>query len=175
MKLKSITCALIAVLCAASLAVTAAAAQVDCDAAYCFSAADFSTEEELAGICITGLPDASAGTVMLGQRVLRPGDILTAEQVAQMTFHPLRTETDLQTMMTYLPIYKDRVESVATMSIAVIGKHDQGILVADLLIADDVKEVFAFKKHTGNARSALVQLFFAECLSFGRVQRMHIR
>jgi len=131
MKLKSITCALIAVLCAASLAVTAAAAQVDCDAAYCFSAADFSTEEELAGICITGLPDASAGTVMLGQRVLRPGDILTAEQVAQMTFHPLRTETDLQTMMTYLPIYKDRVESVATMSIAVIGKHDQAPVAED--------------------------------------------
>ena len=131
MKLKSFLCALVAVLCAWSLPLSAAAAQVDCDAAYCFSAADFSAEENLAGICITALPEPEAGTVMLGQRVLQPGDILTAEQVAQMTFHPLRTETDLQAMMTYLPIYEDRVESVATMSIAVIGKQDQAPVAED--------------------------------------------
>lgn len=134
MKLKSIFCALLAVLCASALVFSAAAAQVDCDATYCFSAADFSSEEELAGICITGLPEAEAGTVMLGQRVLQPGDILTAEQVAQMTFHPLRSETDLQAQMTYLPIYKDRVESVATMSIAVIGKTDQAPVAEDSAI-----------------------------------------
>ena len=103
----------------------ALAAEVDCDSTYCFGAQDFSVQaEELRGVCITGLPDASAGTVMLGQRILRPGDILTAQQVAQMTFHPLRRETDLQAQLTYLPIYGDRVESVATMSIAVIGKRD---------------------------------------------------
>ena len=95
---------LAAALCIGALTVHAAAAQVDCDATYCFSAEEFSDGEELAGICITGLPDASTGTVMLGQRVLQPGDILTAEQVSRMTFHPLRTETDPQAMMTYLPI-----------------------------------------------------------------------
>ena len=131
MKTKRIFCALIAVLCVYSLALGAYAAEVDCDAAYCFSSADFSDEEQLAGICITGLPDASAGTVMLGQRVLQPGDILTADQMAQMTFHPVRTETDLQAQMTYLPIYEDRVESVATMSIAVIGKTDQAPVAED--------------------------------------------
>lgn len=131
MKFKRIFCALVAVLCVSSLALSAAAVQVDCDATYCFSSADFSAEENLAGICITGLPEAEAGTVMLGQRVLQPGDILTAEQVAQMTFHPLRTETDLQAQMTYLPIYEDRVESVATMSIAVIGKTDQAPVAED--------------------------------------------
>ena len=131
MKQNPILRILAAAFCVSALALQAAAVQVDCDAAYCFSAADFSAEEELAGICITGLPDASAGTVMLGQRVLRPGDILTAEQMARMTFHPLRTEQDLQTMMTYLPIYKDRVESVETMSIAVIGKTDQAPVAED--------------------------------------------
>lgn len=134
MKLKSIVCAVAAALCVSVPALHAAAAQVDCDATYCFCTADFSSEEELAGICITGLPDAASGTVMLGQRVLQPGDILTAEQVAQMTFHPLRTETDLQAQMTYLPIYKDRVESVATMSIAVIGKTDQAPVAEDSAI-----------------------------------------
>ena len=131
MKRKSILCTLVALLCACSMATSAAAVQVDCDATYCFSAGDFSAEEEVAGICITGLPDASAGTVMLGQRILQPGDILTADQVAQMTFHPLRTEVNLQAQMTYLPIYKDRVESVATMSVAVIGKTDQPPVAED--------------------------------------------
>ena len=125
MKHKSMLCALLGVLCVCSMALGAAALEVECDTTYCFSASDFAAEEELTGICITQLPAASAGTVMLGQRVLRPGDILTAEQVAQMTFHPLRRESDLQAQMTYLPVYRNRVDTVAAMSIAVIGKTDQ--------------------------------------------------
>ena len=62
------------------------AAEVDCDATYCFSAGDFSSGDELRGICITGLPAASTGTVMLGTRVIRAGDILTAQQVSRRTF-----------------------------------------------------------------------------------------
>ena len=130
MKVKTLCCALAAALClGAPLQVSGA--EVACDAAYCFSAADFSTEENLAGICITGLPEAETGTVMLGQRVLQPGDILTAEQAARMTFHPVKTETDQQVQMTYLPIFKDRVESVETMSIAVIGKTDRAPVAED--------------------------------------------
>ncbi|MBR4289908.1 MAG: cadherin-like domain-containing protein [Oscillospiraceae bacterium] len=131
MKLRTFFCALISVLCMAMPVMGASAAQVECDAAYCFSAADFAAQENLTGICITGIPDAEAGTVMLGQRVLQPGDVLTAEQVSQMTFHPLRRETDLEAQLSYLPIYEDRVESVATMSIAVIGKRDQQPVAED--------------------------------------------
>ena len=130
MKLKPMLCALACLLFASSMAMDASAVQVESGATYCFAAEDFSAEE-LVGICITDLPEASAGTVMLGRRVLQPGDILTAGQVAQMTFHPLRTETDLQAQMSYLPIYKDRVETVATMSIAVIGKTDQAPVAED--------------------------------------------
>ena len=130
MKLKTILCAFAALLCLGMPMLRASAVEVQSDTAYCFSAADFAAEE-LAGICITGLPEETAGTVMLGQRVLRPGDILTAEQVARMTFHPLHTETDLQTQLTYLPIYRDRVESVQTMSLAVIGKTDRAPVAED--------------------------------------------
>ncbi len=130
MKLKGIIWVLACLLWASSMALDASAVQVECDAAYCFAAEDFSGEE-LAGICITDLPEASAGTVMLGQRVLQPGDILTAGQVAQMTFRPLRTETDLQAQMTYLPIFSDRVEAVATMSIEVLGKTDRAPVAED--------------------------------------------
>ena len=130
MKIKGIFAALLAALCVLT-PVGVSAAEVDSDTVYCFSPADFSAEEQLAGICITSLPEAEAGTVMLGQRVLRPGDILTAEQVSRMTFHPLRRETDLQTQLLYLPIYQDRVDTVAAMSIAVIGKTDQAPVAED--------------------------------------------
>jgi len=122
---------LAAVCCLAALTLPAAAAEVECDAAYCFSSADFSEDENLAGICITGLPDAASGTVMLGTRVVQRGDILTADQLTQMTFHPLRSEENREAVVTYLPIFEDRVETVATMAIQVIGKHDQAPVAED--------------------------------------------
>lgn len=107
------------------------ASEVDCDDTYCFQAGDFSSDETLEGICITGLPDSSAGTILLGSRVLRPGDILTAEQVAQMTFVPLLTETDAEAQVTYLPIYSDRVERATTVTISIKGKEDKAPVAVD--------------------------------------------
>ena len=75
MKSKALFCMALALLCLGTLVAPVRAAEVGCDETYCFSAQDFASEE-LAGICITGLPDAAAGTVMLGNRVLQPGDIL---------------------------------------------------------------------------------------------------
>ena len=131
MKIKGIFCMLLAALCVLAPALSVSAAEVDSDAVYCFTAADFAADEQLTGICITGVPQSSTGTVMLGQRILRSGDILTAEQVSRMTFHPLKTEEDLEAQMSYLPIYEDRVETMATMSIAVIGKTDQAPVAED--------------------------------------------
>ena len=110
---------------------TASAAEVDCDSVYCFSAGDFSEVEGLAGICITDLPDRDVGTVMLGTRVLRAGDILTADQVAQMTFSPLMTEEDASAEVGYLPIYADRVDASAAMTIAIRGKEDKAPVAED--------------------------------------------
>jgi len=114
---------LAALLCAASLVVPARAAEVDCDSIYCFAPEDF--QEGLSGICITDLPDSHAGTILLGSRVLQPGDILTAGQIAQMTFSPLRTEADTSAQVGYLPIFDDRVAPPAAMTIGIRGKEDQ--------------------------------------------------
>ena len=111
--------------------ITVRAAEVESDSVYCFAGSDFSDDETLAGICLTGLPDASTGTVMLGSRVLRPGDILTAQQLERMTFHPLSTQVDQQAVVTYLPIFPDRVESITTMSVSVLGKTDQAPIAED--------------------------------------------
>lgn len=126
-----IVCLAAAAACVMSLCLGVGALEVDCDSIYCFSAEDFSTDEPLAGICITGLPAADTGTAMLGRRVLQPGDILTVDQLAQMTFAPLRTQVDKDAVMTYLPIYENRVAPAAAMTIAVRGKEDKAPVAQD--------------------------------------------
>lgn len=124
--------ALTALLCLCAAMLPAAAVEVDCDSIYCFSSADFSAEEDLKGICIISLPEEKIGTVKLGDRVLRPGDVLTADQAAQLTFCPLRTETDRSTEVGYLPIYDDAVAPHAAMTLSVRGKEDKAPVAEDL-------------------------------------------
>lgn len=118
-------------LCLLGLCGSVAALEVDCDSTYCFSPEVLSQDEPLVGICITGLPDADAGTMMLGNRVLRPGDILTAGQVAEMTFSPLKTQQDRQAVITYLPIYENRVAPAVSATISIRGKLDQAPVAED--------------------------------------------
>ena len=127
---KCIVCLLAACL----LAIPVAAAEVDCDDIYCFSAEDFSGEESVVGICITQIPNGETGAVMLGQRILQPGDILTADQIALMTFAPVRTEQDADAVVTYLPIYENRVEKSATMTIGIRGKEDKAPVAEDFTV-----------------------------------------
>lgn len=122
---------LAALCCLSGLTVPALAAEVDCGSVYCFTPEDFSQEEDLTGVCITELPEGSLGAVTLGSRVLQPGDILTAEQLAQVTFSPALTEEDLTASVTYLPVYADHVGESATMTIAIRGKTDKSPVAED--------------------------------------------
>ena len=132
---KRILCLLAAAVCAVSCSLQVTAAEVECDTIYCFTNEDFDTEADpLAGICITGLPDANTGTLLLGVRVLRRGDILTADQLAQVTFSPVRTQTDTHAVLTYLPIYESRVAPSTTMTIAIRGKEDKAPTAEDMAV-----------------------------------------
>lgn len=115
------------------LPMTAYAAEVDCDAIYCFTSTDFEASEKqsLMGVCITALPDPEAGTVFLGQRVLQTGDILTTEQLSLLTFSPLMTQQDAVAEISYLPIYENRVENTATVTISIRGKADHPPVAQD--------------------------------------------
>lgn len=125
---------LMALLLAGGAVGIASAAEVESGSVYCFSAGDFSPEENLTGICITDLPESSVGTILLGTRVLREGDILTTDQVAQMTFSPLLTEQDASAQVGYLPIYADRVDPSAAMTIAIRGKEDKAPVAEDMAV-----------------------------------------
>ena len=112
------------------LALPAAAAEVDCDGVYCFGAGDFSAEE-LEGVCITGLPGPEVGIVCLGDRTIRPGDILPADQLDRLTFQPVRTEEDAVATVTYLPVFSDRVGEAASLTISIRGKENQQPVAED--------------------------------------------
>ncbi len=132
---KRFLCLLAVLACLLSCGTAAMALETSSDAVYCFTAEDFSNAEDaLSGICVTGLPAPSAGTVMLGSRVLQRGDILTAQQLAELTFCPVRSETDTDAVMTFLPIYENRVEKSATVTIAVRGKEDLAPVAEDFTL-----------------------------------------
>ena len=112
-------------------AVGALAVEVESGDVYCFSSGDFSQSEEepLVGVCILELPDA--GAVLLGQRVVRPGDILTAGQLEDLTFQPAPTETDTAAQVSYLPIYENRVEPEAVLTFSIRGREDKAPVAED--------------------------------------------
>ena len=127
-----IVCLVLVLACLLGAGSSVLAAQVDTDATYCFTAQEFSAyeEEALAGICITDIP-GEQGVLMLENRVLREGDILTAQQIDAMTFRPAAADGDVQAVLSYLPIYEDRVERGATMAIHIRGKEDQAPTAQD--------------------------------------------
>ena len=123
----------LAVCCAFGLIGSVSGAEVDSGSVYCFSAGDFSGENTVVGICLTEVPQKE-GTIQLGSRILRPGDILTAEQVSQMTFTPVNTESDQSVQVSYLPIYEDYVAESTTMTIAIRGKEDKAPVAEDMAL-----------------------------------------
>lgn len=119
-------------LCLGSLTAPIQAVEVDSGDVYCFSGQEFADDvQPLSGVCITGLPESSTGTIKLGARVLRPGDILTAGQLEQMTFSPVPTTQDQAAQVSYLPIYETRVAPEATMTISIHGKEDKAPVAED--------------------------------------------
>ncbi len=126
---KRIVCLSLALLGILGMTAPALAAEVDSEEIYCFSATDFG--QELAGICVVSLPDSATGTVMLGSRVLRAGDILTDEQLNDLTFNTLSTREDQEAVLTFLPIYPDRVDPSATLTLSIRGREDKAPVAED--------------------------------------------
>ena len=124
-----IMCLICALCCAFGLCGAAAAVEVDSGSTYCFGTGDFS-DGELAGICITDLPE-NLGALMLGSRCLREGDVLTSQQVSQMTLRPLDTETDQSLEVGYLPIYPGQVAAGTVMTISIRGKENKPPVAED--------------------------------------------
>lgn len=117
---------------AAGLTLSASAAEIDSQDVYCFGAEQFSPgETELAGICLTQLPEKSQGLLMLGERLLRPGDVLTAQQVGEMTFVTGSVQQDSTATITYLPVFANGLAGEATMTLSIRGRENKAPIAED--------------------------------------------
>ena len=76
----------------------------------------------LTGICVTDVPDG--GAVLLGDRVIRSGDVLTAAQVRLLTYTHPETGEDIEAVMEYLPIDSDGVGAEAQMVFSLRGRKN---------------------------------------------------
>ena len=98
----------------------------------CFTPAQFeSGDATLTGICLRTLPEQKYGTVMLGSRQLRPGDVLTAQQVEQMTFVCRTMEEDATASISYLPVFSNGLAGEATMTLAIKGRENKPPVAED--------------------------------------------
>lgn len=79
--------------------------------------------ETLSGVCITEVPE---GKLWLEGRLLRPGDVLTAEQLGRVL-----PEGEAALTVGYLPIYEDRVGETAEMTLSLKGKENKAPVAED--------------------------------------------
>ena len=97
------------------------------DDVYCFSQADFQAED-CAGVMLTEVPDQALGTLMLGNRQVRSGDVLTVEQLSSLTFVPGGDLTG-DAVITCLKLTDNGTEEVqATLK---IGSNQNQVPVAE--------------------------------------------
>lgn len=107
---------------------TPASVEVFSGDVYCLSAESFGAD--LVGICLTQIP-RNKGSLCLGSRDLRPGDVLTAQQLSQLTFSPLPTVTDQTAQVEFLPIFSDRVAEPQTLTVSIRGREDRPPVAED--------------------------------------------
>ena len=120
-------CTAAGLLCSALLTVPASALEVSAGDLYCFSPADFG--EDLRGICITAVPED--GSLCLGDRTIRSGDVLTADQLRALTFFHPESESDRQTVMGYLPIREGGLSGEAELVFSIRGRKNEVPTVRD--------------------------------------------
>ena len=87
--------------------------------------------EAVTGICITSLDGAQ---VLLEGRVIRAGDVLTAEQAGRLTF---AEPAEAAVTVGYLPIYEDRVDGETELTFSLRGRENQAPVAEDQALETD--------------------------------------
>ena len=95
----------------------------------CADGGDLPAAEELKGVCITAVPEE--GTVLLGSRVIRSGDVLTAGQLPSLTYAHPGSEQDVRAVMGYLPILDSGLGPEAELVFSLRGRKNEAPTAAD--------------------------------------------
>ena len=91
----------------------------------------FADQEALTGICITRLPEVGLGSVMLGSRQLRPGDVVTAEQLSEITFVPGASGEEGSASISYLPVFAQGLSGETTATFSFRGRENKPPIAED--------------------------------------------
>ncbi len=92
------------------------------DQEYCFSEEAF--EEEAEGVLIRSVPEESVGVFCLDSRVLRPGDILSADRLAELRMVPA-CRVNCEAVLSYVPIYDSSLGEEAQLVVKIrSGKNE---------------------------------------------------
>lgn len=98
----------------------------------CPSVARAEPNDSLLGGLITALPEGE-GTVFLGQRIIRPGDALTAEQLGQLVFSATKTGSP-PALVRYLPLFSSGLGSECSLSLPRRSRDNQPPVAEDLSV-----------------------------------------
>lgn len=93
---------------------------------YCFSASDFCIGDmgSVDGIFVTAVPVDSVATVKLGERIIRAGDVLSADALENLRLIPNCSE-NCRAAFSYLPIFGNSVAEPATLTVKIqTGKNE---------------------------------------------------
>lgn len=63
--------------------------------------------------------------------MLRPGDVLTAQQVNEMTFVSGTTQDDATATITYLPVFSNGLAGESTMTLSIRGRENKAPIAED--------------------------------------------
>ena len=94
-------CALLLLFGLLSVPVLGAQGETLCGEVYCFSREEFDTES--GGILIRQVPEPSVAEIKMGTRSIRPGDVLDASRLGELSLHPVSGENS-EAVLSYLPI-----------------------------------------------------------------------
>ena len=91
---------------------------------YCFSAADFSDGATPEGIFLSQVPNDTHGSIYLGTRLLRAGDVIPAELYSQLTLKPASSDPKEATVVFY-PISEGQIAAPTALKIPIGNRKNQ--------------------------------------------------
>lgn len=108
----------------------AQAAAAESGSVYCFSQEDFAQATQ--GAALLETPDT--GRLCYGTRVIRPGDVLTREQLEKLTFVPYQTEEDSQATIRMLPVSETGIGQETALTLGIRGKENKPPVAEDSVL-----------------------------------------
>lgn len=134
---------------------------------YTFGAEDFAAEA--GGIFVRSVPEESVGVFYLGNRVIRPGDVLDAERLAEVRMIPTCSDNSVAVMV-YNPIYGKNLGAEAELTVKIRSGKNEAPKVDDLELETYKNIANNGKLSASDPEGADVEFILVEQPKYGKVE-----